>query len=186
MYLRIVLLSGVMNLDVFYWMTHQGGKLAQVKPGPVILSGIFIGTWQILVLYVTQGLNDHMIGHATLNQISEQVLSTFVPLLYLALGMYFLHRGSKVDELDEVAHDSFDLKVLSRVAGRTSVDASFIGLALALSSYQVKVFSPYIFAFSVLAVILGVYYGRYYGQDNQRKSLTIAGILFILMGVSIV
>ena len=143
----------------------------------VIQTGLLLGGWALGSF--ANGLIAEYVGHF------EKVAHVigFLLLLYVGGAMFLDGVRSKSDHLNM---DGFKSIVIGGVA--TSIDASIVGISMAMDGEQWADIAPLalsVFVFTALSVVVGMFSGSFVGRKLGYSARIVGGLVLIGLGVSI-
>ncbi|MCM1502997.1 MAG: manganese efflux pump MntP family protein [Bacteroidales bacterium] len=179
-FVEIILLSVSLCVDTF--VVSIGGSVTMEKSRmarifPVALT---FGVMQAALLFI-----GWVLGHSIVSYIdSFSRIVGFVLLLYIGIMMIVNALGKDCNGPANLS----GVKSLFLAAVATSVDASAVGVSLAMAEISLEemyMSVGSVFAVTVLAALCGMIGGRYIGDRFGKPSYIAGGTVLILIGLRI-
>ena len=173
-----LLLIGVgLSMDAFAVAVCKGLAMRKVNKKQAVVIGLFFGGFQALM---------PAIGYILGAQFQEAIASIdhWIAFVLLALiGGNMIHEALDNDE--EEADASLDVKTMFLLAVATSIDALAIGITFAFLKVNIIPAVCFIGIVTFIISFAGVKIGNVFGARYKNKAEIVGGIILILLGLKI-
>ena len=171
-----IFLTGVgLAMDAFAVSICKGLAIGKVRPGHMILAGLWFGLFQALM--------------PILGFLAGSFLSNFVSAWspWIAFILLAIIGGNMIREAgeNEEADASMAPLTMFLLAVATSIDAFAVGASLALLGGDIRVAAPIIGLTTFCISAAGVKIGGIFGSKWGKASRIAGGIILILIGIRI-
>ncbi len=179
--IELILLAAALSMDAFAVAICKGLSVREVKPGHMIITGLWFGIFQAVMPLIGFFLA------MSLASLIENVAPWIAFGLLALIGANMIRESfGSAEELD----NRFDFKAMLPLAIATSIDAmvagvSFAGIAITDSSFNVWLTVALIGVITFALSALGVKVGNIFGAKYKSKAELVGGIVLVLMGVKI-
>ena len=174
-----LLLALSLTADTFAVAITIGLMVANIRFWPATQIGITMATMQALLPALGWLIGIH-IKHLT-----DHIDHWIALALLSALGLHMIYEGIK-PENERKSFNPFKITVMLSLAIATSIDAFVVGISLGFTNVNIFLMMLYIGAFTYLAAMLGMLFGKTLGTLISHRIEIIGGIILILLGGKIV
>ena len=164
-------------MDAFAVSICKGLSLGKIKPKHMCIAGAWFGGFQALM---------PAIGYVLGAQFQEAIASIdhWIAFVLLALiGGNMIHEALDNDE--EEADASLNVKTMFLLAVATSIDALAIGITFAFLKVNIIPAVCFIGIVTFIISFAGVKIGNVFGARYKNKAEIVGGIILILLGLKI-
>ena len=174
---ELFILAVGLSMDAFAVSICKGLSLGKIKPKHMCIAGAWFGGFQALM---------PAIGYVLGAQFQEAIASIdhWIAFVLLALiGGNMIHEALDNDE--EEADASLDVKTMFLLAVATSIDALAIGITFAFLKVNIIPAVCFIGIVTFIISFAGVKIGNVFGARYKNKAEIVGGIILILLGLKI-
>ena len=174
---ELFILAVGLSMDAFAVSICKGLSLGKIKPKHMCIAGAWFGGFQALM---------PAIGYILGAQFQEAIASIdhWIAFVLLALiGGNMIHEALDNDE--EEADASLDVKPMFLLAVATSIDALAIGITFAFLKVNIIPAVCFIGIVTFIISFAGVKIGNVFGARYKNKAEIVGGIILILLGLKI-
>ena len=175
--IELFLLAVGLSMDAFAVSICKGLSLGKIKPKHMCIAGAWFGGFQALM---------PAIGYVLGAQFQEAIASIdhWIAFVLLALiGGNMIHEALDNDE--EEADASLNVKTMFLLAVATSIDALAIGITFAFLKVNIIPAVCFIGIVTFIISFAGVKIGNVFGARYKNKAEIVGGIILILLGLKI-
>ena len=174
--LELFLVAVGLSMDAFAVAVCKGLALRRVRPGHMVLVGLWFGGFQALM---------PLIGYFVGVQFKDAITAVdhwiaFILLSVIGINMIRESRG-EAESLD----DSFTFKAMIPLAVATSIDALAVGVTFAFLKVQIVPAVSFIGVVTFVISCAGVVIGNRFGAKYKSKAELAGGIVLVCMGIKI-
>ena len=180
-FFEILLLAVSLSFDTL--AVSMGGSVALGKIDGRRVFGVALAFGLMQTLFLDAGW---LLGHSVISYIYKYASYIGMALL-LYIGGSMVVGVFRKDEESKV--NISDLKHLLLAAVATSIDAAVVGVSLAmveLSGGKIALSSVVVLVVTMLAAILGITCGSFFGRKFGKWAQLAGGVVLILIGVRMV
>ena len=174
---ELFILAVGLSMDAFAVSICKGLSLGKIKPKHMCIAGAWFGGFQALM---------PAIGYILGAQFQEAIASIdhWIAFVLLALiGGNMIHEALDNDE--EEADASLDVKTMFLLAVATSIDALAIGITFAFLKVNIIPAVCFIGIVTFIISFAGVKIGNVFGARYKNKAEIVGGVILILLGLKI-
>ena len=174
---ELFILAVGLSMDAFAVSICKGLSLGKIKPKHMCIAGAWFGGFQALM---------PAIGYVLGAQFQETIASIdhWIAFVLLALiGGNMIHEALDNDE--EEADASLDVKTMFLLAVATSIDALAIGITFAFLKVNIIPAVCFIGIVTFIISFAGVKIGNVFGVRYKNKAEIVGGVILILLGLKI-
>ena len=174
---ELFILAVGLSMDAFAVSICKGLSLGKIKPKHMCIAGAWFGGFQALM---------PAIGYILGAQFQEAIASIdhWIAFVLLALiGGNMIHEALDNDE--EEADASLDVKTMFLLAVATSIDALAIGITFAFLKVSIIPAVCFIGIVTFIISFAGVKIGNVFGARYKNKAEIVGGVILILLGMKI-
>ena len=174
---ELFILAVGLSMDAFAVSICKGLSLGKIKPKHMCIAGAWFGGFQALM---------PAIGYVLGAQFQETIASIdhWIAFVLLALiGGNMIHEALDNDE--EEADASLDVKTMFLLAVATSIDALAIGITFAFLKVNIIPAVCFIGIVTFIISFAGVKIGNVFGARYKNKAEIVGGVILILLGLKI-
>ena len=174
---ELFILAVGLSMDAFAVSICKGLSLGKIKPKHMCIAGAWFGGFQALM---------PAIGYVLGAQFQEAIASIdhWIAFVLLALiGGNMIHEALDNDE--EEADASLDVKPMFLLAVATSIDALAIGITFAFLKVNIIPAVCFIGIVTFIISFAGVKIGNVFGARYKNKAEIVGGVILILLGLKI-
>ena len=174
---ELFILAVGLSMDAFAVSICKGLSLGKIKPKHMCIAGAWFGGFQALM---------PAIGYVLGAQFQEAIASIdhWIAFVLLALiGGNMIHEALDNDE--EEADASLNVKTMFLLAVATSIDALAIGITFAFLKVNIIPAVCFIGIVTFIISFAGVKIGNVFGARYKNKAEIVGGIILILLGLKI-
>ena len=175
--LELFLVAVGLSMDAFAVAVCKGLALRRVKPGHMVLVGLWFGGFQALM---------PLIGYFVGVQFKDAITAVDH---WIAFALLALIGGNMIREAlsheEEEADASLRFQKMFPLAVATSIDALAVGVSFAFLSVNIAVAASFIGVITFLLSAVGVKVGSLFGAKYKSRAELVGGIILILMGLKI-
>ena len=174
---ELFILAVGLSMDAFAVSICKGLSLGKIKPKHMCIAGAWFGGFQALM---------PAIGYILGAQFQEAIASIdhWIAFVLLALiGGNMIHEALDNDE--EEADASLDVKTMFLLAVATSIDALAIGITFAFLKVSIIPAVCFIGIVTFIISFAGVKIGNVFGARYKNKAEIVGGVILILLGLKI-
>ena len=174
---ELFILAVGLSMDAFAVSICKGLSLGKIKPKHMCIAGAWFGGFQALM---------PAIGYILGAQFQEAIASIdhWIAFVLLALiGGNMIHEALDNDE--EEADASLDVKPMFLLAVATSIDALAIGITFAFLKVNIIPAVCFIGIVTFIISFAGVKIGNVFGARYKNKAEIVGGVILILLGLKI-
>jgi len=179
-FVEIILLSVSLCVDTLAVSVCGGVTLGDAKAAKAVRIALTFGFMQAVMLFA-----GWILGHSIVSYIdSYSGIVAFALLLYIGVMMIF----NAVRKKDETPARLSDFKSLFLASVATSIDASAVGVSLAMLEMpfaRIYMTVGSVFIVTIFAALCGILCGRYIGQKFGKPAYIAGGTVLILIGLHI-
>ena len=175
--IELFILAVGLSMDAFAVSVCKGLSLGKIKPKHMCIAGAWFGGFQALM---------PAIGYILGAQFQEAIASIdhWIAFVLLALiGGNMIHEALDNDE--EEADASLDVKTMFLLAVATSIDALAIGITFAFLKVNIIPAVCFIGIVTFIISFAGVKIGNVFGARYKNKAEIVGGVILILLGLKI-
>ena len=172
---ELFILAVGLSMDAFAVSICKGLSLGKIKPKHMCIAGAWFGGFQALM---------PAIGYVLGAQFQEAIASIdhWIAFVLLALiGGNMIHEALDNDE--EEADASLNVKTMFLLAVATSIDALAIGITFAFLKVNIIPAVCFIGIVTFIISFAGVKIGNVFGARYKNKAEIVGGIILILLGL---
>ena len=174
---ELFILAVGLSMDAFAVSVCKGLSLGKIKTTHMCIAGAWFGGFQALM---------PAIGYVLGAQFQEAIASIdhWIAFVLLALiGGNMIHEALDNDE--EEADASLNVKTMFLLAVATSIDALAIGITFAFLKVNIIPAVCFIGIVTFIISFAGVKIGNVFGARYKNKAEIVGGIILILLGLKI-
>ena len=174
---ELFILAVGLSMDAFAVSVCKGLSLGKIKTTHMCIAGAWFGGFQALM---------PAIGYILGAQFQEAIASIdhWIAFVLLALiGGNMIHEALDNDE--EEADASLDVKTMFLLAVATSIDALAIGITFAFLKVNIIPAVCFIGIVTFIISFAGVKIGNVFGARYKNKAEIVGGVILILLGLKI-
>ena len=174
---ELLLIAVGLSMDAFAVAVCKGLKMRRLDIGKTAVIALFFGGFQALM---------PAIGYILGAQFQEAIASIdhWIAFVLLALiGGNMIHEALDNDE--EEADASLDVKTMFLLAVATSIDALAIGITFAFLKVSIIPAVCFIGIVTFIISFAGVKIGNVFGARYKNKAEIVGGVILILLGLKI-
>ena len=174
---ELFILAVGLSMDAFAVSICKGLSLGKIKHKHMCIAGAWFGGFQALM---------PAIGYILGAQFQEAIASIdhWIAFVLLALiGGNMIHEALDNDE--EEAAASLDVKTMFLLAVATSIDALAIGITFAFLKVSIIPAVCFIGIVTFIISFAGVKIGNVFGARYKNKAEIVGGVILILLGLKI-
>ena len=174
---ELFILAVGLSMDAFAVSICKGLSFGKIKPKHMCIAGAWFGGFQALM---------PAIGYVLGAQFQEAIASIdhWIAFVLLALiGGNMIHEALDNDE--EEADASLNVKTMFLLAVATSIDALAIGITFAFLKVNIIPAVCFIGIVTFIISFAGVKIGNVFGARYKNKAEIVGGIILILLGLKI-
>ena len=175
--IELFLIAVGLSMDAFAVSVCKGLAMPKCTFKKAAIVGLWFGGFQALM---------PAIGYVLGAQFQETIASTdhWIALVLLALiGGNMIHEALDNDE--EEADASLDVKAMFLLAVATSIDALAIGITFAFLKVNIIPAVCFIGIVTFIISFAGVKIGNVFGVRYKNKAEIVGGVILILLGLKI-
>ena len=176
-FIELFLMGVGLSMDAFAVSICKGLGMRKVNKKQALVIGLFFGGFQALM---------PAIGYILGAQFQEAIASIdhWIAFVLLALiGGNMIHEALDNDE--EEADASLDVKTMFLLAVATSIDALAIGITFAFLKVNIIPAVCFIGIVTFIISFAGVKIGNIFGARYKNKAEIVGGVILILLGLKI-
>ena len=176
-YLELLLIGVGLAMDAFAVSICKGLNMKTINKKHCFIIALFFGGFQALM---------PAIGYVLGAQFQETIASIdhWIAFVLLALiGGNMIHEALDNDE--EEADASLDVKTMFLLAVATSIDALAIGITFAFLKVNIIPAVCFIGIVTFIISFAGVKIGNVFGVRYKNKAEIVGGVILILLGLKI-
>ena len=176
-YLELLLIGVGLAMDAFAVSICKGLNMKTINKKHCFIIALFFGGFQALM---------PAIGYILGAQFQEAIASIdhWIAFVLLALiGGNMIHEALDNDE--EEADASLDVKTMFLLAVATSIDALAIGITFAFLKVNIIPAVCFIGIVTFIISFAGVKIGNVFGARYKNKAEIVGGVILILLGLKI-
>lgn len=166
-----------LSMDAFAVAICKGLALRRVRPGHMVLVGLWFGGFQALM---------PLLGYLVGVQFAEAIAAVDH---WVAFGLLVLIGGNMIREAlgkeEDEADASLSWKKMLPLAVATSIDALAVGVSFAFLQVEIVPAVSFIGAVTFVLSAVGVKVGSLFGARYKRRAELAGGIILIVLGVRI-
>ena len=175
--IELFLLGVGLSMDAFAVSVCKGLGMKKLNKKQALIIGLYFGGFQALM---------PAIGYILGAQFQEAIASIdhWIAFVLLALiGGNMIHEALDNDE--EEADASLDVKTMFLLAVATSIDALAIGITFAFLKVNIIPAVCFIGIVTFIISFAGVKIGNVFGARYKNKAEIVGGVILILLGLKI-
>ena len=175
--IELFLLGVGLSMDAFAVSVCKGLGMKKLNKKQALIIGLYFGGFQALM---------PAIGYVLGAQFQETIASIdhWIAFVLLALiGGNMIHEALDNDE--EEADASLDVKTMFLLAVATSIDALAIGITFAFLKVNIIPAVCFIGIVTFIISFAGVKIGNVFGARYKNKAEIVGGVILILLGLKI-
>ena len=175
--IELFILAVGLSMDAFAVSVCKGLSLGKIKTKHMCIAGAWFGGFQALM---------PAIGYVLGAQFQETIASIdhWIAFVLLALiGGNMIHEALDNDE--EEADASLNVKTMFLLAVATSIDALAIGITFAFLKVNIIPAVCFIGIVTFIISFAGVKIGNVFGVRYKNKAEIVGGVILILLGLKI-
>ena len=175
--IELFLLGVGLSMDAFAVSVCKGLGMRKLNKKQALIIGLYFGGFQALM---------PAIGYILGAQFQEAIASIdhWIAFVLLALiGGNMIHEALDNDE--EEADASLDVKTMFLLAVATSIDALAIGITFAFLKVNIIPAVCFIGIVTFIISFAGVKIGNVFGARYKNKAEIVGGVILILLGLKI-
>lgn len=186
--LEVTLLAVALSMDAFSVMMVEGSMIRRLRLLDLVKIGGLLGGFQTVVIvlsnWLTQAVIDTSVFAGTL--FSSKNLLLISILIFVALAFYMLRKGYQSYPIIEKCQEKFSVRRLLYLATITSLDSLVAGISLGILNTSIINLLITFSIISILAVILGVVVGYWFGFEHYNKAYTFSGIVLLALSINLI
>lgn len=177
---ELFLIAVGLSMDAFAVAICKGLATGRVKPGQMIIVGLWFGIFQAIMPLIGYLLG---VNFSTLIQSIDHWIA-FILLGLIGANMIREAVGGDEECCNE-GDASYSIRAMLPLAIATSIDALAVGVSFAFLSVDIVPAVSFIGVCTFILSAFGVKIGSVFGLRFKRKAEIAGGVILILMGAKI-
>ena len=175
--IELFILAVGLSMDAFAVSICKGLSVPRLRPGHMLLCGVYFGGFQALM---------PLIGWLLGVQFQSLITSIDHWIAFVLLGIIGLNMVKESRSQDEECPNaSFSAKAMLPLAIATSIDALAVGVTFAFLDVDILPAVAFIGVITFLCSAVGVKIGHVFGLKYKSKAELFGGAVLIAMGLKI-